>query len=194
MSWFSSIPDSGFSLLAPGQVHAVATLSRATEEMTPGAIMYGSQFLAAQCMLSSLLSSWTDRISQVGALQEFAWSRTITTCLVAMVGAVGTVSQGQPQIHDATPVDIISLASMAMLFIQQERDPEAYDAAKWLRDTYAVTHPHYFQYVQRRFRELKMANLQMDSSSGEVPHLRRRMWEAAKNMLGTDFRLLSLSP
>src|SRR5258707_8815776 len=54
--WFSSIPDSGFSLRASGQVHAVATLSRATEEMTPGAIMYGSQFLVAQCMLSSLLS------------------------------------------------------------------------------------------------------------------------------------------
>ena len=36
-------------------------------------------------MLSSLLSSWVDHISQSRALMEFAWSKTITTCLVVMV-------------------------------------------------------------------------------------------------------------
>ena len=170
--------------MAPGQTHAVATLSRDTEELTGGAIMYGSQFLSARCMLSSLLSSWTDRISQRGALSEFAWSETITTCLVAMVSRA-CVQLGQPQVHGATPRDIISLSCMALLFIQEKRDPDAYHAAQWLRDTYAATHPEDFKDVQCRFRELKVANLQMrPSSRGELKRLRGRMREAIRSLQG----------
>lgn len=57
-----------------------------------------------------------------------------------MIGIGGTVSHGQPLIHDATAVDIISLTSMAMLFIQQEWDLEAYDAAKC--ETHMQQHIH----------------------------------------------------
>src|SRR5260370_29745473 len=70
------------SLMAPGQVHAVVTMSGPQHQLTQGAIVYGSQFLSARCMLSSLLSSWVVHISQSRALTEFAWSETITTCLV----------------------------------------------------------------------------------------------------------------
>jgi len=78
-------------------------------------------------MLSSLLSSWVDHISQSRALMEFAWSKTITTCLVVMVSkAWKDIIRGCPQLHSATPEDIISLACMVLLFIGEHHENRAH--------------------------------------------------------------------
>ena len=106
------------SIMAPGQVHTIVTMSGPQHQLTQGAIVYGSQFLSARCMLSSLLSSWVNHISQSRALMELAWSKTITTCLVVMVSKEWKdIIRGHPQLHSATPEDVISLTCMALLFI-----------------------------------------------------------------------------
>src|SRR5260370_39121917 len=68
------------SLMAPGQVHTIVTMLGPQHQLTQGAIVYGSQFLLARLMLSSLLSSWVDHISQSRALTEFTWRETIEGC------------------------------------------------------------------------------------------------------------------
>src|SRR5260370_28350078 len=118
-------------LLAPGQVHTISTVLQPTEELTLGAIMYGSQFLSGHCMLLSLLSSWVDHISQDSSHMEFAWSETITTCLVAMVSkAWKDLVRGHPQVHEASPEDTISLTSMALLFIGNDHKEKAHQEAQ----------------------------------------------------------------
>ena len=145
--------------------------------------MFGSQFLASHCMLRSLLSSWADRISQAGALSEYAWSKTIETCLVAMVQKALAVG-GPAQLHDADPEDIISLASMALLFIGKGREKEIHNKALGLLARYQASHPDIYAKVQHRFDELKVAN------SPEHPHshpFRNHMKKAVDHLLQASF-------
>jgi len=93
-------------------------------------------------MLSSLLSSSVDLISQSRALTEFAWSKNITTCLVAMVSkAWKDIIRGHPQLHGATPEDIISLTCMVLLFIGEHHENRAHQDAEGILSSYRRLDP-----------------------------------------------------
>ena len=161
----------------------MATLLKLGQELMPGAIMFGSQFLGSHCMLHSLLLSWVDCISQAGALSEYVWSKTIETCLVAMVQKALAVS-GPAQLHDADPEDIISLASMALLFIGKGQEKEILCKVLGLLAQYQASHPDVYAKVQHQFEELK------DANSPEHPHsqpFRNHMKKAVDHLLQASF-------
>ena len=173
--------------MAPGQVHAVATLSQTLEgdELTAGSIMYGSQFLSAHTMLRSLVSSWVDRVSQDDACTEGQWSETINTCLAAMVScSLERWTEGKPQLHNSSPENVIALALMAMLFLGNGSVQES-AMARQLLSGCAAKHPEVYKDVKSHFHALRVANgVEEPTSPKELEELRADLDKAVQEILG----------
>src|SRR5260370_4434394 len=136
-------------------------------------------------MLSSLLSSWADHISQSRALTECTWSEPITTCLVVMVSkAWKDIIRGHPQLHGATPEDVISLACMALLFIREYCENRACQDAEGILSSYRRSDPDIYNHIKSLFKQLKDVNLEGSGSPEDVAALCANMTTAARNLLG----------
>ena len=148
-----------FSLLAPGQVNAVATLSQRLggDEMTAGSIMNGSQFPSVHTMLWSLFSSWVDWVTQDDACTEGQWSGTINTSLVAMVScSLEQWTEGCLNCN-SSPENIIAITLMAMLFLG-DASIQGSGMARQLLSGCAANHQEVYDDVKSHFHELRVAN------------------------------------
>jgi len=64
---------------------------------------------------------------------------------------------GDGQLHDSSPENIITLTLMVMLFIGNESDVE-FGRAKKLLSAYGAIHPEVYESVKHHFHELRVAN------------------------------------
>ena len=173
-------------VMVPGQIHAVATLSKPLQggELTSGSIMYGSQFLSAHCMRRSLFASWTDRVSQTQSTSESSWNSTVKHILVLMVLKIWNhIDQNEELWHDFTPEDIMSLSIMALLFIGEEEEEDCKQKARELVSYYANQHQDTYSTLYADFENLKISNLAGEARSPQhLFNLRSYMEQGRKSI------------
>jgi hypothetical protein len=172
-------------------VYAYATISLAGA-ISPGAILYGSFFLAAGCMKRSWFSSWLDRSSSDVSTSEGA---TVTTCLMAMVWqAVRALTSDPPRevIHIPDILNLCALASMTMMFVGAHESQALQMAQALCRHCKEQDLPT-FEHLLQEFSDLKIANraynrANMDSEDlkdydARSASLRKNMLEAIQHMV-----------
>src|SRR5260370_42006850 len=92
---------------------------------------------------------------------------------------------GDGQLHDLSPENIIMLALMAMLFIGNEGDAE-FGRAKKLLSAYGAIHTEVYKSVKHHFHELRVANgIDNPSSPKQLEELHADLNSAVKEILSS---------
>ncbi|KAF8325331.1 uncharacterized protein EI90DRAFT_3291774 [Cantharellus anzutake] len=180
---------SGDSIMAPGQIHFVFTLSKCEvhEEPSIGALMHGSFFLSSRCMTRSFHSSWVDRLLQ--SQREGASDRcdTVAALLSAFVhDSQERVHSGHPIRGDPEPKEIFSAMFMALMYHPRPDRKDTAGVAKSIILHYAETHRKEFKDFRNDFNKVQAANLANPACyPGEVAELRRRMKLAVQSLISS---------
>jgi len=92
---------------------------------------------------------------------------------------------GDGQLHDLSPENIIALTLMVMLFIGNKSDAE-FRRAKKLLSAYGAIHPEVYKSVKHRFHELRVANgIDNPSSPKQLEELCANLNSAVKEILAS---------
>src|SRR5260370_486320 len=90
---------------------------------------------------------------------------------------------GDGQLHDSSPENIITLALMAMLFIGNKSNAE-FRRAKKLLPAYGAIHTEVYTSVKHCFHELRVANgIDNPSSPKQLEELHANLNSAVKEIL-----------